>query len=79
MGALAGAAVPAGAEPQPRDDVRFATFDGTLSDGAAAEAFRDEYLSVSQSGTNRMNDPHNFVAPVNTEIASGRMPQRPCN
>ena len=41
------------------------------ADGAALSAFRRDYLAVSQSGTEPLDLPHAFLAPVNTGVPSG--------
>ena len=40
-------------------------------DNALAEAFQDNYLSVSQNGATPIDYPYVFVAPSNTGVASG--------
>jgi hypothetical protein len=42
-----------------------------VENGAAAELFQQNYLSVSQNGAEAIEYPHYFVAPSNTGIPSG--------
>jgi hypothetical protein len=40
------------------------------ADGAAAELFHDDYLSIPQDGADPIEYPYRFVAPSNTGIPS---------
>src|SRR5690606_17891055 len=42
-----------------------------VAGGAAADAFRDNYLEVGQNGAEPIDYPHAYTAPVNTGVPTG--------